>query len=134
LKHLNGTVRLAAALLGATLLQAAPAAAYEAFIGEPTVRQIQSHYYVYCANGKIEVDGRDPNQMRIARGSGVCMLSRFGFLSDAQSFRAEEFRRRRKALQLPLGRASLVRAHATTQRYNTWMAASAAMRRARSAL
>lgn len=80
-----------AAVVGATLFQTAPAAAYETFIGAPTVQQVQSHYYVYCANGKIEVDGRDPDQMRIARGSGVCTLQRFGFLSDAQSFAQKNF-------------------------------------------
>ena len=49
-------------------------------------------YYVYCANGKIEVDSRNPEQMRIARGSGVCQMGpRFGFLSDAQSFAQRNF-------------------------------------------
>ena len=49
-------------------------------------------YYVYCANGRIEVDGRDPNQMRIARGSGVCQMGpKFGFLSSAQDFARNNF-------------------------------------------
>lgn len=49
-------------------------------------------YYVYCANSRIEVDSRDPNQMRIARGSGVCQMGpAFGFLSDAQSFAQRNF-------------------------------------------
>jgi hypothetical protein len=55
------------------------------------VAAAQSHYYVYCANGRIEVDGRDPDQMRIARGSGVCMLGRFGFRMDAESFARRNF-------------------------------------------
>jgi len=50
-----------------------------------------SHYYVYCANGRIEVTHSDPNQMRIARGSGVCMLGQFGFLSGAQDFARRNF-------------------------------------------
>ncbi len=51
-----------------------------------------ANYYVYCANGKIEVDGREPDQMRIARGSGVCQMGpRFGFLSDAQEFARKNF-------------------------------------------
>ena len=45
----------------------------------------QSRYYVYCANDKIEVDGRDPAQMRIARGSGVCVFGTHNFASDAQN-------------------------------------------------
>lgn len=49
-------------------------------------------YYVYCANNRIEVDGRSPDQMRIARGSGVCQMGpKFGFLSDAQSFAQRNF-------------------------------------------
>lgn len=49
-------------------------------------------YYVYCANGRIEVDGRNPEQMRVARGSGVCQMGpRFGFLSDAQDFARRNF-------------------------------------------
>lgn len=49
-------------------------------------------YYVYCANGRIEVDGRSPDQMRIARGSGVCQMGpRFGFLSSAQDFARNNF-------------------------------------------
>lgn len=49
-------------------------------------------YYVYCANGKIEVDGRDPDQMRNARGSNVCQMGpRFGYLSDAQNFARRNF-------------------------------------------
>lgn len=49
-------------------------------------------YYVYCANSRIEVDSRDPNQMRIARGSGVCQMGpKFGFLSSAQDFARNNF-------------------------------------------
>lgn len=68
---------VAAAALAAALL--APAAAL-------------ADYYVYCANNRIEVDGRNPEQMRIARGSGVCQMGpRFGFLSDAQGFAQRNF-------------------------------------------
>jgi len=52
----------------------------------------RADYDVYCANGKIEVDGRNPDQMRIARGSGLCQMGpRFGFLSDAQGFAQRNF-------------------------------------------
>ncbi len=68
---------LLAAAVAAALL--APAAAF-------------ADYYVYCANGRIEVDSRDPNQMRIARGSGVCQMGpKFGFLSSAQDFARNNF-------------------------------------------
>ncbi len=50
-----------------------------------------THYYVYCANNRIEVDSRNPDQMRSARGSGVCMLGQFNYLSDAQSFAQRNF-------------------------------------------
>jgi opacity protein-like surface antigen len=68
---------IAAAIAMAVLL--APAAAL-------------ADYYVYCANGRIEVDSRNPEQMRNARGSGVCQMGpAFGFLSDAQSFAQRNF-------------------------------------------
>ena len=50
-----------------------------------------SGYYVYCANSKIEVDSRDFAQMKSARGSGICQLGSFGYLSDAQSFAKKNF-------------------------------------------
>ncbi|MGE0424601.1 MAG: hypothetical protein AB7O88_20245 [Reyranellaceae bacterium] len=50
-----------------------------------------SGYYVYCANSKIEVDSRDFGQMKSARGSGICQLGSFGYLSDAQSFAKKNF-------------------------------------------
>jgi hypothetical protein len=48
-------------------------------------------YFVYCANDKIEVDSRDFNQMKSARGSGICQLGAFDYLSDAQSFAQKNF-------------------------------------------
>ena len=45
----------------------------------------QAKTWVYCANGKIEVDSRDPQQMRGARGSSVCSFGEHNFLSDAQN-------------------------------------------------
>jgi hypothetical protein len=69
---------------------AAPAATLAAFLLAPA--PALADYYVYCANGKIEVESRDPEQMRIARGSGVCQMGpRFGFLSDAQNFAQRNF-------------------------------------------
>ena len=52
----------------------------------PSVAQSSTKYSVYCANGKIEVDMRTPEQMKSARGSDVCQLGEFNYLSDAQSF------------------------------------------------
>ena len=43
-------------------------------------------YYVYCANGKIEVDSRDPKKMEAARGKNTYMLSEFNYLTDANNF------------------------------------------------
>lgn len=52
----------------------------------------EAAYYVYCANGRIEVDSRNPDQMRSARGSGVCQMGpRFSYLSDAQGFAERNF-------------------------------------------
>lgn len=51
-----------------------------------------ANYYVYCDNGRIAVESRDPEQMRIARGSGFCQMGpAFGFLSDAQNFAQRNF-------------------------------------------
>lgn len=51
----------------------------------------QTRYSVYCANEKIEVDSRTPQQMASARGSGTCRLQSFNYLSDAQSFAQRNF-------------------------------------------
>lgn len=52
----------------------------------------QANAWVYCANGKIEVDTRNPEQMRIARGSGMCQMGpQFNFMSDAQTFAQRNF-------------------------------------------
>ena len=50
-----------------------------------------SGYYVYCANSKIEVDSRDFNQMKSARGSGICQMGSFGYRMDAESFAKKNF-------------------------------------------
>ncbi|WP_431283678.1 hypothetical protein ACQW02_02360 [Humitalea sp. 24SJ18S-53] len=52
----------------------------------------QTRYTVYCANGKIEVDSRTPEQMASARGSGTCAFQSFDYLSDAQGFAERNFR------------------------------------------
>jgi hypothetical protein len=45
-----------------------------------------SKYRVFCANGKIEVEQRTLEQQKNARGSDVCMLGEFDYLSDAEKF------------------------------------------------
>lgn len=42
-----------------------------------------SKYRVFCANGKIEVEQRTLEQEKNARGSSVCVLGEFEYLSDA---------------------------------------------------
>ena len=51
----------------------------------------QTRYSVYCANDKIEVDSRTPDQMRSARGSGACLLQSFNFATDARDFARRNF-------------------------------------------
>lgn len=41
-------------------------------------------YRVFCANGKIEVEQRTLEQQKNARGSNVCQLAEFDYLSDAE--------------------------------------------------
>lgn len=48
-------------------------------------------YYVYCANNKIEVDSRDFDQMKSARGSGICQMGSFGYRMDAEGFAKKNF-------------------------------------------
>ena len=68
---------LAAAAIGLALL--APVAAL-------------ADYWVYCDRGRIEVDMRDPYQMRIARGSSFCQMGpSFSTRSDAESFARRNF-------------------------------------------
>ncbi|MBO4334652.1 MAG: hypothetical protein J5846_02300 [Desulfovibrio sp.] len=47
---------------------------------------LADQYNVYCANGKIEVDSRNPQQMQSARGSGTYLMSSFKFRTDAEKF------------------------------------------------
>jgi hypothetical protein len=42
-----------------------------------------SKYRVFCANNKIEVEQRTLEQQKNARGSNVCQLAEFDYLSDA---------------------------------------------------
>jgi len=45
---------------------------------------VDSKYRVFCANGKIEVEQRSLEQEKNARGSSVCQLAEFDYLSDAE--------------------------------------------------
>jgi len=45
-----------------------------------------SKYRVFCANNKIEVEQRTLEQEKNARGSNVCMLAEFDYLSDAEKY------------------------------------------------
>lgn len=71
-------MRFATAIIAAAVLFA-PAAAL-------------ADYWVYCANNRIEVDSRNPEQMASARGSGTCQMGpKFSYLSDAQNFAQRNF-------------------------------------------
>lgn len=45
---------------------------------------VDSKYRVFCANNKIEVEQRTLEQQKNARGSNVCVLAEFDYLSDAE--------------------------------------------------
>ncbi|WP_137123826.1 hypothetical protein [Roseomonas sp. HF4] len=69
--------RLVALALAAAIL--APAAAL-------------ANYWVYCDSGRIAVESRDPDQMRIARGSSFCQMGpKFDYRSDAENFARRNF-------------------------------------------
>ena len=52
--------------------------------------QAQS-YFVHCASDKIEVDSRNFEQMKSARGTPICQMGSFNYLSDAQNFAQKNF-------------------------------------------
>ena len=45
-----------------------------------------SKYRVFCADNKIEVEQRTLEQEKNARGSNVCLLAEFDYLSDADKY------------------------------------------------
>ena len=51
-----------------------------------STRGADSKYRVFCANNKIEVEQRTLEQQKNARGSSVCMLAEFDYLSDAEKY------------------------------------------------
>jgi hypothetical protein len=52
----------------------------------PTNLRADSKYRVFCANNKIEVEQRTLEQQQNARGSNVCVLGEFDYLSDAEKY------------------------------------------------
>ncbi len=58
-------------------------------IGISNVAQAQSSYGVFCANGRIEIDGRSEDEMRSQRGA--CQFGRFPSRSDAENFARRNF-------------------------------------------
>lgn len=51
-----------------------------------------ANYWVYCDQGRIVVESRNPQQMEIARVSGFCQMGpTFSFASDAQNFAQRNF-------------------------------------------
>jgi len=52
--------------------------------GLPARNADDSKYRVFCANGKMEVEQRTLEQEKNARGSSVCQLAEFDYLSDAE--------------------------------------------------
>lgn len=66
-------------------------AAFAAFVVLVSLpRDARADYYVYCASSRIEVDSRDPEQMRTARSS-FCVLGQFSTRSDAENFARRNF-------------------------------------------
>jgi hypothetical protein len=70
--------RAAALGFSAILLIAIPAAVATAG------RHNDSKHRVFCANGKVEIEQRTLEQEKKARGSNVCVLGEFDYLSDAE--------------------------------------------------
>jgi len=49
-------------------------------------RPDDSKYRVFCADGKVEVEQRTLEQEKNARGSNVCVMAEFDYLSDADKY------------------------------------------------
>jgi hypothetical protein len=64
--------------------------AFATVVGVPTSapnhNNEDSKYRVFCANGKLEVEQRTLEQEKNARGSSVCQLAEFDYLSDADKY------------------------------------------------
>jgi len=60
-------------------------------VSEPALKNSgsDSKYRVFCANNEIEVEQRTLEQQKNARGSNVCVLAEFDYLSDADKYAAE---------------------------------------------
>ena len=79
------SIALALALAAAASVPAAPvftqpAAAYEV-----------EHYYVYCADDRIEISFWDLEQMMVRRGSDVCQFASYTSYSSAINFAQKNF-------------------------------------------
>jgi hypothetical protein len=48
-------------------------------------------YNVYCAGTRLEIDSRNWDQMLSARGTPLCKLGEFNYLSDAETFVEKNF-------------------------------------------
>jgi len=82
------TNKLTFGLSALLLMTFAGALAAPAF--SPNSVNADSKYRVFCANNKIEVEQRTLEQQKNARGSSVCMLAEFDYLSDAEKYAEEK--------------------------------------------
>jgi hypothetical protein len=58
---------------------------------EPAQAYEVEHYYVYCADDRIEVSFWDLEQMTVRRGSDVCQFMTYTSYSDALKFAEKNF-------------------------------------------
>jgi hypothetical protein len=64
--------------------------AVPAFPGLAQAYEVE-HYYVYCADDRIEVSFWDLEQMMVRRGSDVCLFRSYTSYSDALTFAEKNF-------------------------------------------
>lgn len=76
--------RLRTIVFGVTVLLLTVAGGLAASIPTRMSSHDDQKYRVFCANGKVEVEQRTLEQEKNARGSNVCMLGEFDYLSDAE--------------------------------------------------
>ena len=68
------------------------------------------HYYVYCADDRIEISFWDLEQMKVRRGFDVCQFMSYTSYSDALNFAEKNFGGEGNGLQLlaaaPIGKSA----------------------------
>jgi hypothetical protein len=73
-------------LISVGLLIPLAACSHASKSGRMSLSVDDSKYRVFCANNKLEVEQHTLEQEKSARGSNVCQMAEFDYLSDAEAY------------------------------------------------